>query len=156
MRLQRNEAHREAVTEELRKQLSRDKAKCNVLPMSELCISQFTRKRIGRNALSYLEKTCPFCRGAGYVHDDIFVITRIRNALLDCFAEGYNQAIVELNGQIMNKIFSEGLFSIEMANRWKDKRICFIPHKTYREDYFSVHGEDGKLSSLPSNAQMLP
>ena len=151
-----NEAHREAVTEALKNHLSHDKAKCNVLPMSELCISQFTRKRIGRNALSYLEKTCPYCRGAGYVHDDIFVITRIRNALLDCFAEGYNQAIVELNGQIMNKIFAEGLFSIEMANRWKDKRICFIPHKTYREDYFSVRGEEGKLPPLPSNAQILP
>ena len=151
-----DEAHKEAVTEELRKYLSLDKAKCKVLPMSELCISQFTRKRVGRNVLSYLEKTCPHCGGAGYVHDDVFVVTRIRTALLDCFAEGFSNAVVELNYQIMNKILSEGLFSIEMENRWKNKRICFIPHKTYKEDYFSVRGDRENFSSAPNNAQFLP
>jgi ribonuclease G len=151
-----DEAHKEAVTEELRKYLALDKAKCNVLPMSELCISQFTRKRVGRNVLSYLEKSCPHCGGAGYVHDDIFVVTRIRTALLDCFAEGFKGAVVDLNWQIMNKILSEELFSIEMANRWKGKRICFVPHKTYKEDCFSVRGEDGNFKNAPSNAQYLP
>ena len=151
-----DETHKEAVTEELRKCLSLDKAKCNVLPMSELCISQFTRKRVGRNVLSYLEKSCPHCGGAGYVHDDIFVVTRIRTALLDCFADGYDGAIVELNVQIMNKILEEGLFSIEMENRWKTKRICFIPHKTYKEDCFSVRGDNGDFASTPNNARFLP
>lgn len=149
------EAHKEAVTEELRKYLSLDKAKCNLLPMSELCISQFTRKRIGRNALSYLEKSCPHCGGAGYVHDDIFVVTRIRTALLDCFAEGFQTAVVDLNWQIMNKILTEELFAIEMANRWKGKRICFIPHKTYKEDFFSVHGEKKDFKNAPATAQFL-
>ena len=151
-----DEAHKEAVTEELRKCLALDKAKCNVLPMSELCISQFTRKRVGRNALSYLEKSCPYCGGAGYVHDDIFVITRLRTALLDCFAKGFQTAVVDLNWQIMNKILSEELFSIEMANRWKGKRICFIPHKTYKEDCFSVRGEGEDFNSAQTGAQYLP
>ena len=151
-----DEAHKEAVTEELRKCLSLDKAKCNVLPMSELCISQFTRKRVGRNALSYLEKSCPYCGGAGYVHDDIFVVTRIRTALLDCFAEGHQGAVVDLNWQIMNKILSEGMFSVEMENRWKGKRICFVPHKTYKEDLFFVHGDRVDFPSAPNNAQFLP
>jgi ribonuclease G len=151
-----DEAHKESVTEELKKYLALDKAKCNVLPMSELCISQFTRKRVGKNVLSYLEKPCPHCGGAGYVHDDIFVVTRIRTALLDCFADGFDSAIVELNVQIMEKILEEGLFSIEMNNRWKEKRICFIPHKTYKEDYFSVRGENGDFVSAPNNARFLP
>ena len=151
-----DESHKESVTEELRKYLSLDKAKCNVLPMSELCISQFTRKRVGRNVLSYLEKACPHCGGAGYVHDDIFVVTRIRTALLNCFADGFNGAIVELNHQIMHKILEEGLFSIEMENRWKGKRICFIPHKTYKEDCFFVRGEKDVFSAAPENARFLP
>ena len=150
-----NEAHKEAVTEELKKHLSLDKAKCNVFPMSELCITQFTRKRAGRNVLAYLEKSCPHCGGAGYVHDDIFVVTRIRTALLDCFADGFASAVVDLNVNIMNKILNEGLFSIEAKNRWKDKQIYFIPHKTYKEDFFSVRGESGNDLRLPENAQPL-
>ncbi len=149
------EEHREAVTEELTRLLSADKAKCNVLPMSELCITQFTRKRVGRAPLSYLEKPCPHCGGVGYVHQDIFVVTRLRTALLDCFADGYDAAIVEINAGIMKKILDERIFAIEVNTRWAKKRIYFIPHKTYKEDYFTVRGDNASVLSLPSNAQIL-
>lgn len=150
-----DEAHKEAVTETLRNLLAQDKAKCNVLPMSELCVTQFTRKRVGPDALSFLVKSCPHCNGKGYVHEDIFVITRLRAEILDCFADGYSAAIIELNAGIMQKILQEGLFSIEAKNRWKDKRVYFIPHKTYKEDYFTVRGDNASVLSLPNNAQIL-
>ena len=89
------------------------------------------------------------------MHDDIFVITRLREAILVCFGEGHETAVVELNINVMKKILSEGLFAIEAKGRWKDKEVYFIPHKTYREDYFTVHGEAEAPSSLPENAQSL-
>ncbi len=150
-----DEGHKQAVTEALRESLSADKAKCNVLPMSELCITQFTRKRVGRESVSVLEKPCPYCGGMGYVHEDIFVVTRLRTRLLECFASGYTSAIVELNEGIMRKILHEGIFSIERQNRWRNKRIYFIPHKTYKENYFTVRGDNAKVLRLPDNAQIL-
>ncbi len=149
------EEHRERVTETLRAALNEDNAKCNVLPMSELCITQFTRKRVGHNVLSYLVKPCSCCGGIGHVHDDIFVITRLREAILDCFVDGYHTAVIDLNIHIMKKILSEGMFAIEAKERWKDKNIYFIPHKTYKEDYFTVKGERGIPLHLPENAQSL-
>ncbi len=149
------ESHREAVTEELKKYLAQDKAKCNVLPMSELCLTQFTRKRVGRDVFSFLEKPCPHCGGAGYVSEDIFVVTRLRTALLDCFADGYNAAIVELNEGIMKKILNEKVFAIELRNRWAYKRIYMIPHKTYKEEHFTVRGDNSAVLTLPDNAQIL-
>ena len=150
-----DEAHREAVTEKLREKLSLDKAKCNVLPMSELCITQFTRKRVGHDAHSYLVKPCPHCQGMAYVHEDIFVITRMRASILDCFADGFDTVVVELNQGIMQKILNENLLAIEAGTRWKNKRVYFIPHKTYKEDYFAVRGEEKEPASLPANAQLL-
>ena len=150
-----DEAHKEAVTETLRECLAQDRAKCNLLPMSELCVTQFTRKRVGPDVLSFLVKPCAHCDGKGHVHEDIFVITRLRATILDCFADGYHTAIVELNVNIMQKILEEGLFAIEAANRWKDKRIYFIPHKTYKEDYFTVRGERADIPSLPEKTQLL-
>ena len=147
--------HRYAVTEELKNLLALDNAKCNVLPMSELCLTQFTRKRVGHNALSYLEKPCPHCAGKGYVHEDIYVMTRIRAEILDRFADGYTTAVIELNDGIMRKIFNERIFAHETANRWKEKRIYLIPHKTYREDCFTVRGETADELELPNNAQLL-
>lgn len=150
-----DEAHREAVTEKLREKLALDKAKCNVLPMSELCITQFTRKRVGHDSRSYLVKPCPHCAGRAYVPEDIFVITRLRSHILERFAEGYTTAIVDLNEGIMRKILDEGLFSVEANNRWKDKNIYFIPHKTYKEEYFVVRGESAENVPVPDKAQSL-
>ena len=150
-----SEEHKEAVTEELRAALALDKAKCNVLPMSDFCLTQFTRKRVGNQILSLLVKPCPHCSGKGHLPDDVFVVTRLREAILDCFADGYTAAIVDVNEGIMHKILSEGMFTPEMNGRWKDKRVYFIPHKTYREDYFSVHGETATVLKLPDKAQIL-
>ena len=150
-----DEAHREAVTEKLREKLALDNAKCNVLPMSELCITQFTRKRVGSDTRSYLVKPCPYCAGKAHVHDDIFVITRLRSEILERFSDGYTTAVVDLNEGIMRKILDEGFFAVEAKNRWKDKRIYFVPHKTYREDYFTVRGERADIPSLPEKTQLL-
>lgn len=150
-----DEEHKEAVTEELKKYLALDKAKCNVLPMSELCLTQFTRKRVGNEAMSFLIKPCAHCGGMGEVHEDIFTIMQIRAAILDCFADGYNAAVVELHEGIMHKILSEGVFSIEANNRWKDKRVYFIPHKTYKEEFYTVRGDNSNVLHLPDKAQIL-
>ena len=150
-----NEEHKAAVTEELKACLAQDKAKCNVLPMSELCITQFTRKRVGNDMHSFLVKPCPHCSGIGYMHDDIFVITRLRSAILDCFVGDYTAAIIDVNQNIMHKILNERIFAIELKTRWKDKRIYFIPHKTYKEDHFTVRGSIDSVLTLPDNAQIL-
>ena len=147
------ENHRLAVTEELTNHLAKDNTKTHVLPMNELCVTHFTRKRVGYDVLSYLVKPCEYCKGNGHVHDDIFVISRMRADLLDLFTEGYSIAVVDLNERILDKIFSEKLFSIEAKNRWKDKKIYFIPHKTYREDYYTVRGENTPI--LQEKAQLL-
>ena len=150
-----SEEHKEKVTEALRERLAEDSAKCNVLPMSELCLTQFTRKRVGNEVRSYLVKPCPHCAGRGHLHEDIFVITLIRSKIIDCFADGYTAAIVDINDGIMRKILQEGLFSEELSTRWKNKRVYFVPHKTYKEDTISVRGENSSVLTLPDKAQIL-
>ena len=150
-----NEEDRIAVNEELQKHLALDNTKCNVLPMNELCVTTFTRKRIGNEVLEYLVKPCSSCGGMGHVHEDIFVVTRMRAALLNCFADGHNTAVVDLNVRIMKKILQEGLFAIEAKGRWKDKNIYFIPHKTFKEDHFTIRGEMGDPLNLPEHTHHL-
>ncbi len=150
-----NEKHKTAVTEALKGFLAQDTAKCNVLPMSELCLTQFTRKRVGNTVLSYLVKPCPHCQGKGHVREDIFVVTRIRAQILDRFAEGYVAAVVDLNENIMRKILRESLFAEELKGIWANKRVYFIPHKTYKEECFSVRGERDRVLTLPDKAQIL-
>ena len=147
--------HKEAVTQTLRDLLAQDSAKCNVLPMNELCITQFTRKRVGNEIYSVLTKKCEHCNGGGYLAEDIFIVSRIRAALLKCFAKGFKSAIVELSDKVMKKIFAEGLLTKEVHKRWQDKRIYLVPHRTYKEYHFVVYGENSSVLQLPNTAQLL-
>ncbi len=150
-----DESHKERVTEVLTELLAQDKAKCHVLPMSELCLTQFTRKRVGFDVSTNLLKPCEDCKGNGHVRGDIFVLANIRADILECFSNGFSAAVVELNDGIMRKILSEGLFTRELKERWKDKRIYLVPHRTYKEEYFSIRGDNSEILSLPDNAKML-
>ena len=149
------EEHRLAVTSRLTELLGRDKAKCKVLPMSEFCITEFTRKRVGREVLSYLVKPCEDCRGRGYVPADVFVIADIRADLFDKFREGFESVVVELNEGLMKKILSDKLLSEEARGRWKEKRIYLIPHKTFASSEYLVRGEKESVLDLPDKAQLL-
>ena len=123
--------------------------------MSELCLTQFTRKRVGFDVLSYLVKPCAHCHSVGYVPEDIFVVTRIRADILDCFASGYHSAVVELNEGICRRILSEGLLKTEAEGAWRNKRVYLIPHKTFQDFQYSVRGDNSGVLHLPDKAQIL-
>ena len=80
---------------------------------------------------------------------------QIRSAILDCFAEGYTSAIIDLNENVMQKILTEKIFATELKTRWQDKRIYFVPHKTYKEDHYVVKGDNSSILTLSDKAQIL-
>ena len=150
-----SEEHKQAVTQALEERLAKDSAKCKVSAMNEFCVTLFTRKRTGENVLSFLTKPCPSCQGAGYVADDLYVISRIRESIMDCFAGGYESAVVDVNQDILARILAEQLFDEERKTLWKEKRVYFIPHKTYKEHVYHVKGDNSSVLTLPNNAQIL-
>ena len=149
------EEHRLAVAEALREALKTDRAKCNVSETSGLGLIQFTRKKSKDDNTVMLTKTCPYCRGAGTVLSDTYIAFKIKIALKNCFAEGYENAIVELNAGIFAQILSRRMFSHTLKNSWKDKRIYMVPHKTYHEEYFTVCGDNSNVLHLPDTAKLL-
>ena len=137
------EEHRLAVGAALEEALSEDRAKSRVLPMSDLCVTLFTRKRMAGELSSFLLKPCSHCTRQGYVLSDIYMAMRIRAAILNCFADGYRAAIVELNRSLMNKILTERYFSAELEGSWKEKRV------------YSIRGDNAQILTLPDTAQIL-
>lgn len=147
--------HKRAVTEALSEALLRDKAKCKVLPMSELCLVEFTRKRIGSEVQSYFFKPCEHCASRGFIQADVIIVSRLRADVMDVFADGYKAAIVELNEGLMQRILRERWLSEEVAEEWRDKRVYLVPHKTYEEERFTVRGDNSGVLTLPDKAQIL-
>ncbi len=150
-----DEEHRLAVDEELQRALSEDKSKCRTFPMSELCVALFTRKRTNNELQSFMLKPCTHCTREGFILSDLYMAMRIRSEIIDCFAQGHTSAVLELNRDLMEKIFSEGYFTKEMNGVWKNRRIYLIGHRTYHEEKFTVRGEDSRVLTLPDEARLL-
>ena len=60
-------SNRERVFMALKEALSKDRAKCNVLPMSDLGLIEMTRKRTRGNLNSVLTEPCFYCDGKGSI-----------------------------------------------------------------------------------------
>ncbi len=149
------EEHRAAVDRALAEALESDRARSRVLPMSELCVSLFTRKRTMHEISSVLLQPCPHCTRQGYVYSDMLMATRVRNEIMAHFAEGYRSVIIELNRSVMRAILEHGYLSEDVNGRWRGKRVYMIPHSSYREDTLSVRGDNAAVLDLPDEAQLL-
>jgi ribonuclease E len=63
-------ANREAVEEQFRQALARDKTRTQVFPISELGLLEMTRKRVSEGLVEAFSSTCPHCSGRGFVVDE--------------------------------------------------------------------------------------
>jgi ribonuclease G len=73
--------HREQVEKALKRALAEDKARTNVLPISELGLVEMTRKRVRQDLRALLTQHCPTCRGASVVKSTETLATEIYRAL---------------------------------------------------------------------------
>jgi len=62
--------HREQVYRALKRALAEDKARTNVLEISELGLVEMTRKRVRQDLRALLSAQCPTCKGSGVTKSD--------------------------------------------------------------------------------------
>ncbi len=149
------EDHRNAVVAELSRCLQEDRTKCNVTPMTELGLVQFTRKKVKSDNVAMLTKRCPCCKGSGYLLSDSYMAFRIKIAIQKCIADGYDNVIVELNAGLYGYIVSKRRFTEDVRGIWAGKRVYMIPHKTFHDEFFTVRGDNNPVLTLPETARLL-
>jgi ribonuclease G len=86
--------HREQVYRALKKALAEDRARTNVLQISELGLVEMTRKRVRQDLRSLLTTRCPACAGAGVVRSEVTVAAEIFRALPTKVTEGRTREVV--------------------------------------------------------------
>jgi ribonuclease G len=69
--------NREKVYRALQEAIRQDKAKTNILKISELGLVEMTRKRTRENLVQMLCEPCPYCEGKGYVLTDESVAHKV-------------------------------------------------------------------------------
>jgi ribonuclease G len=73
--------HREQVEKALKRALAEDKARTNVLAISELGLVEMTRKRVRQDLRSLITESCPVCRGAGVVKSSATLAAEVFRAI---------------------------------------------------------------------------
>ncbi|MGE3801570.1 MAG: Rne/Rng family ribonuclease [Candidatus Kapaibacterium sp.] len=76
-----DEKNRKKVYDELKKELSRDRAKSVVLPMTQFGIVQMTRQRVRQQLVQTMSEPCPTCKGKGIVQSKSTILRRIERWL---------------------------------------------------------------------------
>ena len=73
--------HREQVYKALKRALAEDKARTNVLEISELGLVEMTRKRVRQDLRALLSVTCPTCRGSGVTKSNETLAAEVYRAI---------------------------------------------------------------------------
>lgn len=63
----KRQKNKKKLLDEMRKELSKDRAKTMVYPLTQLSIMQITRQRINQNIGEKISEECPMCQGSGRV-----------------------------------------------------------------------------------------
>ena len=78
---QREDGNRKKVYDELKREFRKDRAKTNVLPMSDFGLIQITRQRIRPSVVKSVSKVCPMCGGSGSIVSQNTVVVDIESWL---------------------------------------------------------------------------
>jgi ribonuclease G len=94
--------HREQVYRALKRALTEDKARTNVLEISELGLVEMTRKRVRQDLRALLTAPCPACKGSGVIRSDATLAAEILRAVQAKAAEsGGRELIVRVHPDLV-------------------------------------------------------
>jgi len=148
--------NRDKVFKALQEALGRDKAKTNVLRISELGLVEMTRKRVRESIGRMLHEDCGYCGGQGFVKTATTVAYEI-------FREVRREApnfkdptlVVNCNVEVSRVLQSEERDELRHLMDRYNKTIQVRPQNNYHREQYdlygrSAHGEDHKVASSSS------
>jgi ribonuclease G len=133
------EAHREKVHSALEEALRGDRAKTNILKISELGLVEMTRKRVRENLTRTLCEPCPYCEGKGYVKSratmvyDIF--RQLRREIANLSGE---QVTLLVHPDIASFICDEERGEIDDLECQFSKQIAITARFDYHIEQFDI------------------
>lgn len=132
--------NREKVFSSLKEALSKDRAKSNVLHMSDLGLIEMTRKRSRANLNSLLTEQCPYCEGRSFVRSkktvcyEIFVEIEKESAGL----QQENQLYLTVNPKIEEMLREEEQESVVDLEKRTGKRIIIVSNREFHLEQYDI------------------
>jgi ribonuclease G len=133
--------HREQVYKAVKRALAEDKARTNVLEISELGLVEMTRKRVRQDLRALLSVTCPTCRGSGVTKSNETLaaeVYRVIQAKTAAGSEpGQREIVARVHPDLAAYFEEEGREDLARLEAALDVKVIVQPvdKQPHREDY---------------------
>jgi ribonuclease G len=134
--------NREKVCKALTEALKADKARTNVLKMSEIGLIEMTRKRVRESLVQRLTEPCFYCEGSGYLKAAALVaeevLTRIRKVVA---APTFRIVHVTAHQRVAEQLWEERRESVVELEKRSGKTINIRAQDEFHLEQFEVFGK---------------
>ncbi len=147
----RDDKNRKKIYDELKKEFKKDRAKTNVIGMSDFGLIQITRQRIRPSVVNSVSKVCPTCGGSGSVVSQDTIVTDIESWISKFKYSTEFRAVDIYINPYLRSYLTRGLFSLRF--KWMMKyrlKISFVPDETISLNEFkaTLSGSDLEITDV--------
>ena len=135
--------HQNQVYKALKAALKRDRARTNVLQISELGLLEMSRQRQDQSILSQLTSTCPYCQGHGLVKSPMAISIELQRRLISILKKAelekkpFEPKIV-IAPQVMQRLRTEDSQILARLQKDFNTRLTFVSELHRHPESFSI------------------
>ena len=135
--------HQNQVYKALKTALKRDRARTNVLQISELGLLEMSRQRQDQSILSQLTSTCPYCQGHGLVKSPMAISIEVQRHLTALLKKAelekrpFEPKIV-IAPQVMQRLRTEDSQILAQLQKDFNTRLTFVSELHRHPEAFSI------------------
>jgi ribonuclease G len=131
--------HRDQVFKALTRVLAEDKARTNVLEISELGLVEMTRKRVRQSLQSLFCAPCPTCKGSGVVKSDATLAAEIFRKVQAGAHDGTGQEVlIRAHPDTAHYLETDRSDALERLRTVAGRKIAVQPVPTYHREQYEV------------------
>ncbi len=138
----------QAVYKAMTDHLKRDKAKTQVLPISQFGLMEMTRQRLHESLSSALYEPCPYCKGNGQVKTTTTMSVELQRRLSAILGRGkadQKALVVVVHPEVMQRLKTEdGELLVDLERKYEARLTFRSDPSLHREEVKILHSQTGE------------
>jgi ribonuclease G len=135
----------QAVYRAMLDRVRRDKAKTQVLPISQFGLMEMTRQRLNESLDTTMMEPCPYCKGNGQVKTPLTMSVELQRRLGGILGRGkdeYRNLLVVVHPEVMNRLRKEdGELLVELERKYGARLTFRSDPAFHREQVYLANAE---------------
>jgi ribonuclease G len=136
------ESDREKILQAFKEALSKDRAKSNILSISELGLIEMTRKRVRENLSRKMGEPCPYCEGRGSIRSTPSLCYEIlRSIRAEAMNSISSKIVVQVHPDVATFLYDEERNGVEELEKQIKKKIMIKIKDDMHHEQFEIYSQ---------------